>query len=300
MSKELNRFDVAAKELIWEDPEGWLDHLGIGPRRSIEVIEAEITTLTASADKVVRVDGPPPYLVNIELQASHDPDLVPTLWYRQAALDHRHRLPVLTVLVLLRKEANSPSLTGEFERVLPSGRRVNWYNYDVVRAWREPAESFLNASVGVVPLAPLGAVDPLPLPDVVRRMAARINALPPMRAAKVWTATYLLMGLRYEDAEIDLLLEGVHNMRESTTYQKILNEGRAEGRVEGRLEGRVEGRAEGALALLVHQGSRKFGAPDPAVLAHLLSIQDLAAIEALGDRLLEPDVRDWDQLLGLH
>ncbi len=38
--------------------------------------------------------------------------LARTLWFRQVALDYRHDLPVLTVLVLLRKEANSPSLTG--------------------------------------------------------------------------------------------------------------------------------------------------------------------------------------------
>src|SRR4051812_6201587 len=111
---EFNRFDVSAKELIWDDPDAWLDRLGVGPREAVEVIDSDITALTAAADKVLRVDGPEPYLVNIELQSGHDTTLARTLWFRQVALDYRHNLPVLTVLVLLRKEANSPALTGTY------------------------------------------------------------------------------------------------------------------------------------------------------------------------------------------
>ena len=51
------------------------------------------------------------------------------------------------------------------------------------------------------------------------------------QSAKLWTATCLLMGLRYEKSFASQLLEGVQNMKESTTYQAILREGRDEGRV---------------------------------------------------------------------
>ena len=89
------------------------------------MIDSDITALTAAADKVIRVGGPEPYLVNLELQSSHQTDLAETLWFRQAALFHRHRLPVLTVLVLLRREANSPSLTGlSRSRCRTAGRRI--------------------------------------------------------------------------------------------------------------------------------------------------------------------------------
>ncbi|MGO9913594.1 MAG: hypothetical protein ACLQIB_02605 [Isosphaeraceae bacterium] len=94
---EFNRFDVSTKELIWDDPAAWLDRLGIGPPGRIDVIDSAITTLTAAADKVIRVQGEFPYLVVIEPHSYHDVDLVETLWFRQAALFHRHRLPVLTV-----------------------------------------------------------------------------------------------------------------------------------------------------------------------------------------------------------
>ena len=117
-----------------------------------------------------------------------------TLWYRQVALDYRHDLTVLTVLVLLRKEANSPSLTGTFERRMPDGRFTNRYDYQMVRLWQENVEPFLNVGVGLVPLAPLTDVSEADLPQIVGRMAGRINAEPRPRAAKLWTATYLFMG----------------------------------------------------------------------------------------------------------
>ena len=104
----------------------------------------------------------------------------------------------------------------------PAGRwpRTNWRaptNYRVVRLWKEDPQPYLTAGVNLVPLAPLTNVTAEPLPDLVRRMADRINAEPEPRAAKLWTATYLLMGLRVPDEVAVHLLEGVQNLRESTT-----------------------------------------------------------------------------------
>ena len=42
---EFNRFDVSAKELVWDDPHAWIVRFGIGLRGPIEVIDSDITTL---------------------------------------------------------------------------------------------------------------------------------------------------------------------------------------------------------------------------------------------------------------
>jgi hypothetical protein len=89
---------------------------------------------------------------------------------------------------------------------MPDGWLTNRYNYRVVRRWQEDAESYLRAGVNLVPLAPLAAASEPELPALVRRMAERINAEPPPRAAKLWTATYLLMGLRYSEELVSRLL----------------------------------------------------------------------------------------------
>jgi hypothetical protein len=77
-------------------------------------------------------------------------------------------------------------------------------------------------------------------------------------------------------------------MRESSTYQAILDEGREEGREEGALRE--------ARKLLLRQGRRKFGAPEPAIEATVQAITDLDRLERMSDRLL--DVMTWQDLLA--
>jgi predicted transposase YdaD len=81
-------------------------------------------------------------------------------------------------------------------------------------------------------------------------------------------------------------------MRESVTYQAILDEGRAEGRADGR----AEGRAAEARALLALLGEQKFGPPDARARAALEAIGDAERLEALARRLLA--ATSWDDLLG--
>ncbi len=283
---EFNRFDVSAKELIWDDPANWLDRLSIGPRGPTVVIDSDITALTAAADKVIHVGGGQPYLVNFEVQSSYQADLVETTWFRQAALFHRHRIPVLTVLVLLRREANSPGLTGQFEIRLPDGLVANQYNYRVVRIWQEDPELYLTSGVNLVPMAPLTNVAENALPGVVQRMADRINAETETRAAMLWTATYLLMGLRFTDEFATHLLEGVQNMQESTTYQAILK------------QGLIEGRVSEAQRLLLMLGETRFGEADEAIRRSVESILDLERLERMTRRILDTNVQDWNGLLS--
>jgi predicted transposase YdaD len=163
----------------------------------------------------------------------------------------------------------------------------------VVRLWQEDPEPCLTAGVNLVPLAPLTNVSEADLPAVVRRMADRINREPRPKAAKLWTATYLLMGLRCSEELVSQLLEGFQTMRESTTYQAILREGRQEGVIEGRAQGRIAGEQR----MLLRLGTKQFGEPDPATLAAIEAIQDMVRLEALFDRALNPEIHTWNDLL---
>ena len=143
-------------------------------------------------------------------------------------------------------------------------------------------EPYLTSGINLVPLAPITNVRENELPGLVKRMTERINAEPQANAAKLWTATYLLMGLRFSEQVISHLLEGVQDMQESSTYQAILK----------------QGRVTGERQLLIRQGTKKFGPPDAAILAAIESIRDVERLEALGERILDADVRDWNSLLG--
>ena len=93
-------------------------------------------------------------------------------------------------------------------------------------------------------------------------------------------------------------------MKESVTYQAILEEGREQGLREGRRkgrkvgreEGRKEGRAEASRRILLVQGTKRFGTPSPKVRRKMTQISDVRVIETLVLRIL--DAKSWAELLA--
>ena len=76
-------------------------------------------------------------------------------------------------------------------------------------------------------------------------------------------------------------------MRESVTYQEILEEGRE--------EGLVQGQTQGERRLLLLFGTSKLGTPSDDVRQELEAIVDLAELDRLAQRLLTSS--SWDELL---
>jgi hypothetical protein len=66
---------------------------------------------------------------------------------------------------------------------------------------------------------------------------------------------------------------------------------------QGRLDGVIEGRLNEARRLVLRQGTRRFGQPDAVVVASVESITVLDWLEALGERILDPSIKKWDDLL---
>jgi predicted transposase YdaD len=208
-------------------------------------------------------------------------------------LHRRHGLAVLSAVVLLRPEADGPEMTGVVHHQLPDGSRYLEFRYQVVRAWQKPVESVLAGGVGTLPLAPLSEVAPEALPQVIRRMEERIRReARPDEQAVLWTATYVLMGLRYPLDLAARLLQGVRAMKESVTYQAIVAEGLAEGLAQGRAEGAVQE----AKKFLLLMGHKRFGPPGAQTSAAIEAISDLDQLEQMGERLLEAS--SWEELLA--
>jgi hypothetical protein len=116
---------------------------------------------------------------------------------------------------------------------------------------------------------------------VVQRLLERLEReTPAPEAARLATAAFVLTGLRLPRAEALGLFQGVRAMRDSTTYQFILD----------------EGRAEEARRFLFLQGRAKFGSPDAAAETALQGINDLERLEQMGERLLT--AASWQELLA--
>jgi hypothetical protein len=258
------------------------------------VIDADIATISGAADKVIRVDGPPDWLLAVDFHSGHDAgQLLPRMLLYNTALGKRHQLRVRSLAVVLHPGADSPQLNGVYERGFPGEPADIMFRYRVLRVWKVSAERWLSGGLGMLPLAPLGAVQEAELPAVIAQMKERLDReVPSRQAAELWSATYILMGVRYEQAQIQTLLQGVIAMKESVTYQAILREGKAEGRAQGL----AEGQAKEARRILLLQGRSRFGEPTPEVAAALNALADVNKLEELSVRLLQ--VSSWQELLG--
>jgi predicted transposase YdaD len=139
-------FDATLKELIETYPHDWLAQLDLPASLPVDVIDADLSTITTQADKVLRVQDAPPWLLHLELQASRDPHLAGRLHRYNVLLHYRHALPVHSVVVLLRRHADDPALTGVV-RVQPRhGRSSLEFHYEVLRLWQQPVDPILEGA----------------------------------------------------------------------------------------------------------------------------------------------------------
>jgi hypothetical protein len=275
--------DDTLKHLTELAPQDWVVQGG-WPAAPARLIDADIATIAGAADKVIRVGGRPNWLLAVDFQAGHDSvaKLADLLLYN-SALFKRHGLRVRSLLVLLHRGADSPQLTGLYERGFSGEPFDAALRYRVVRVWQVAAERWLAGSLGLVPLAPLGEVRQDDLPSVIAQMKQRLEReVPPRQAADLWLAAFILMGLRYEQALVQRLLQGVLTMKESVTYQAILK----------------EGKAQEARQMMFLQGRSKFGEPSAEAEAALNALSDVRQLEELGVRLLRAS--SWEELLGLN
>lgn len=272
-------FDPTFKTLVEASPEDW-PALADLPRGPTDVIDADIATVSGAGDKVLRVRADPPYLLHLEFHSGHDAVALPEkMRVRSALLHQRHQLLVHSVAVVVRPEADSPTLTGTWQLAFPAELPYDVFRYKVVRIWEVPPQRLLKGGVGLLPLAPVSAVTEAELPDIIQRIEQRLRSRRLRgRAQEIWSATFILLGLRYSSEFARSLLQGVRGMRESTTYQAILEEGRLE-------------ELRKAVRLL---GEKCLGAPDKRSAALISSSTDLGQLENLLVRV--PDCESWAEL----
>lgn len=278
-------YDPTLKTLVEIEPESWPVLFGYARART-EAIDADIATVSGAADKVLRVSADPAYLLHLEFVSGHDSAMLPsTLLMRNSLLGHRHQLRVRSGAVLLRPEADSPQLTGVYERRFPGEEPYLTFRYVVVRVWQLSPEPLLTGGMALLPLAPISAVTESELPGIIKQMERRLSSRRGRKQAPlVWGAAFILLGLRHSPALAAQLFRGVMSMKESSTYQAILEEGRGEGAV-----------AE-AKKVLRLQGDDAFGAPNARTAAVIERINDLAQLENLLRRVRS--ATSWQELLG--
>lgn len=267
------------------------------PGKSATLIDTDLST-SVQPDRLISVTDPD-YVLHLEIQASHDSDLPErTLHYHMMAR-RKFAQPVKSVVVLLRRAADSMGMTG---RISDDSFE---FRYGVVRMWEIPAQQILNGPIALLPLAPIaGITSTSELTDIIGAMRQRIEHEAPLGIQDLlWATSATLMGLLYPPDFTHEMLKGVWKMEESSFYQSVLAKGMAEGTARGLAEGtarglaegRAEGLAEGEREMLLLFGGHKLGTPDADTRAAIESINSVPRLQELALRLLE--VSSWQDLL---
>ena len=236
-------FDTTLKDLLNVYAVDWANWLGpeIGLSATIEVepLDVDLSTVQMSADKVFRLKAPAEGLLHIEPQASHDSGFPGRLLQYNALLDARYGNPVYSVALLLRRDAER-GVTGVVSRCRQNGTEYLRFEYTVIKVWELHIEPLMASGIGALPLVLLTNEAEGQLGTLVDRIDERLRAEQVPDADRIFLLTcgYILLGLRYDDDVIQNAYTRVRRMKESSTYQAILREGREEGELKGELKTR--------------------------------------------------------------
>lgn len=273
-------FDASTKFLIELAPEDWLRFLKlpIGPS---EMVEADLSTITAAGDRILKVNTPSPYGLHVEFQAGPDEELVERAWEYNVLYTRRLKLPVETTA---------------------SGRMLHDFTYQVIRVWELPPEVFLEGGSGLLPLAPVAHVSPADVPYVIQQLNKRLEShYKPSEAEQLRTATFVLMGLKYPKEFVEKLMS--RNVLElSSTYQALIQEGLDKGMKQGLELGLEQGLEQGfqngelqeAREMLLRFGRRRLGEANEQTRTFLEGITSVEILESFADRLW--DIESWQEL----
>ena len=273
------QYDPTLKHILEAYAADWLGWLG--PRLGFpstvtveESLDVDLSTVQVIADKAFRLGPPASGILHIEPQANWDVTLPQRLLVYNALLENRYGGPVYTVALLLRREANASSLTGTLVRSYPDGREYLRFSYPVIRVWELAADDLLKSGPGAVPLALLTDDARPRLAELVKKTDENLRTAGVASAIRndLWASSFILLGMRYDEAMVKAALAGVHEMKESTTYQAIFREGKDEGRVEGRVE-----EAQNNLLVAIEG---KFGFVPSAIAERIRLITDIDRIRA--------------------
>jgi hypothetical protein len=297
-------YDATIKDLAAQGPADFVSWFDGPTTRSVTLLNVDLSTVTTAADVVFGIGEPVTEILHLDAQAGPSATKHLDVLAYNVLLHRQYGVPVHSSVLLLRSQAEHPNLTGSVQYAARPGRGKMEFGFEVIRLWGIPAEQLLRSSLATAPLAVLGKLpEALSLTEglaaVVRQLAERIEReAVGGQADRLLTAAYILTGLRLKAPnDVRQLFQGVSiAMRESVTYQAILEEGREEGRKEGEKKGWKEGRIQELHRVILRLGQRRLGEAGETIRGQIEAIRDIEVLEDLTERLVT--VASWAELLA--
>src|SRR5947209_5514150 len=125
------RFDATLKGMVEVSPTSWADLEG-HPATTVDVIDADVSTVTGASDKTLRAHGAYDWILDINFQRGPDASVPRRTHLYSTLLEYRHQLPVRSVVVLLTPGAQLSVIDGRYRRGFPGEEPYDTFRYDLI------------------------------------------------------------------------------------------------------------------------------------------------------------------------
>jgi predicted transposase YdaD len=264
-------YDATIKDLAAVGPADFVSWFDGPTTQAVTVLNVDLSTVTTAADVVFGIGDPMAEILHLDAQAGPSATKHLDVLAYNVLLHRQYHVPVHSCVLLLREQAEHPNMTGRVQYAARPQRGKMDFGFEVIRLWEIPAEQLLRSSLATAPLAVLGKLpEKLGLKDglaaVVRQLAERLeHEATGDQADRLLVAAYVLTGLRLKSPdEVRQLFQGASiAMRESVTFQAILEEGEQTGRIKE------------LHRMILRLGRRRFGEADEATRQQIEAMRDI-------------------------
>ena len=144
--------DATMNDIVRDRPVDYGETFGAHGRPT-RLLNVDLSTLSAASDVVLGFGEPLEEILDINFQSGPDRFLASRVEMYRAVLHHQYHLPVRTLLVLMRPQADHANFTG----IHSYGSDTNGVQcrYEMLRLWNESPQSFLKGRIGLGPLSVL-------------------------------------------------------------------------------------------------------------------------------------------------
>src|SRR4051812_41725549 len=105
----------------------------------VKLSESGIFPHILPIDKVLRIPSTEPWIAVVGLATARDPSIVGSVETTLISC-LAYGVPMAPIVVLVRPEADDPSITGEEIHRMPWVEVVSQFNYETVRVWQQPSD----------------------------------------------------------------------------------------------------------------------------------------------------------------
>ena len=227
-----NSYDATFKILVDHSPGDWARYLFAGAVEIAVPIDTSLHETKEVVDRLLRVEHSGcEVIIHVEFHAGHSGNMIPNrLFQYNAAAMKRYAMTALSCVLILRKEADSPSISGRFVRTIEPFGDIHRFRYHPIRLWKEPLERFLIPSSSLAVAGVLADFGELSLEEAGAEILRCIEASVDLDVREsLFNHAIALAGMRFNNEQAESIFGRKLSMLEkySTTVQYFIRRGEA-------------------------------------------------------------------------